>query len=136
MAGVDVRELAGKRIVFGKHCGGEALSPQAMFASIAIQTDGERSEWQALRSKRAQAGLERGHEERGRDAFSGDVGHYQHQLAAGCGVRERIKSVIVIACDGILRSGPEGDLGIGNHRGLAKERAKSEFRGRFPDRAS
>jgi len=57
VAGIDVREFAGKRMVFGKHRRGETLSPQAMFASIAIQTDGEWSEWQALRSKRAQAGL-------------------------------------------------------------------------------
>ncbi len=34
------------------------------------------------------------------------------KLTAGGGVGKRVKGVIVIACNGILRAGPEGDLSI------------------------
>ncbi len=112
---VDVGEATGGGIVFSEDSGGEALAAEAVGAGVMIEADGELAEREAFGGDGAQAGLQRGHEESGGDTFACDIGHDEHQLAAGESVVGGIEGVVIIAGDGILRTGVEGDLRVGNH---------------------
>src|SRR3984957_3247750 len=114
VAGGDVGKAARGGIEFGEDGGGEALAAPAVGASILVEADGEFGERKALCGDRAQAGLKRGHQESSRHTFTGDVGHDQHEFAAVGGVVSRVESVIVILGYGVLRTGVEGNFGIGN----------------------
>jgi len=114
VAGIHVGKAAGSRIVFGEDGGGEALAAQTVGASVVIETDGEFAEREAFGGDGAQAGLERGHKESSGHAFAGDVGHDEHEFAPDGSVVQWIEGVVIIAGDGILRAGIEGDFGVGN----------------------
>jgi len=83
VAGVHIDQAACGRIVFANHAGGEAAAFKAVGAGVVIQALGQLREGKAFGGEGVQAGLEGGHEKRGRDAFTRDVRHDEKQLAAG-----------------------------------------------------
>lgn len=131
VAGVDVGEAAGRGIVFSEDGGGEALAAEAMGASVVIEADGEFAEGQIFGGDGAQAGLQGGHKERGGNAFAGDVGHDEHELAAGGRIARGIEGVVIVAGDGILRTGVERDFRIRNRRRSGGNEPSLDFAGDF-----
>ena len=131
VAGVHVGKVAGGRIVFREHGGGEALAAKAMGASVVIEAGGKLGEREAFGGDCPQAGLQRGHEESSGYAFAGDVGHDEHEFAAGGSVVQWIESVVVIAGNGILRAGEKSDLGVRNHWRSGGNEPSLNFAGDF-----
>src|SRR5258707_3598907 len=96
-----------------------------------IEADGKLAEREAFGGDGAQAGLECGHEESCGDYFACDIGHDEHQLAARSRVAGGIEGVVIIAGDGILRTGVKGDLRVGNHWRSGGNEPGLDFAGDF-----
>src|SRR5579859_448887 len=74
--GVDVLEPAGGRIVFGEKGGGKTAAVEAVSGGISIKPRNKFREQNAFAGNGAKARLKSGHEQRGRDTLSSDVGDY------------------------------------------------------------
>lgn len=131
VACVDVGEAAGRGIVFSEDGGGEALAAEAMGAGVVIEADGEFAEGQIFGGDGAQAGLQGGHEERGGNAFAGNVGHDEHELAAGGRIARGIEGVVIVAGNGILRAGVKSDFRIRNSGRSGRNEPSLDFAGDF-----
>ena len=113
MAGVDVAHFARGGIDFGNERGGEAAAFEAVSASVAFEAGDDFIERGWRGGQRAEAGLKRGHKQRCRDTFSGDIGDGDDQrtgihCASRGWARER---VVVIAGDRVLRTSGKSDIG-------------------------
>src|SRR6266852_1606733 len=128
---MEEEEKAGGGLEFGDDGGGEAHAVEAVGAGVAVEALGELPKRKAFGSEGAQAGLERGHEQRGGNALARDVGHGEHKLAARRGVGDRVEGVVVVAGDGILRAGGEGDFGVGDKGWNGRNEPGLNFAGDF-----
>lgn len=128
---IDVDEFAGCRIVFGEDGGGEALATKAVSTGIVIQARGQLGERESFGGDGAKAGLQRGHQESGGNTLAGDVGHDEHELAAGSSVIGGIEGVVIVPGNGILRAGIKGDIGIGNGWRSGRNEPGLNFAGDF-----
>src|SRR5580700_4975468 len=131
VTGVDVGKAARSGIELCEDGGGEALAAEAVGASVVIEAGGECAQREAYGGDGTQAGLKRGHQQSGWNAFAGDVGHDEHEFAAGGGVGGGIEGVIVIAGDGILRAGVESDLSVRNGWRSRRNEPSLDFAGDF-----
>src|SRR2546430_9889158 len=110
VASVYEFQVARRRIVFGEKGGGKTAAIEAVSGGIAIEPRNKFGERNAFAGNGAQARLKRGHEQRGGDTFSGDVGDHQKKFFVSTGIAKREKRVVVIAGNGILR--PRGKRNV------------------------
>ena len=120
VAGIHVNHLARLRIDFGKERGRESASIKAVGAAITIKADHNLVERRGCRRERAQARLKRGHEQRGGNAFPGDVrDHDEKRWRDRFLRRDRTEEgVVVIARNRILRARGKRDIYARHARGM------------------
>jgi hypothetical protein len=83
MAGIDIGQSPGHRIVLGDERGGEAAAVLAVAARIGVHASQQFDQRARPCAKRLQAGLKSGHQHGGRNAFPGYVSHRHQKRLAG-----------------------------------------------------
>ena len=98
MAGTDVRQAAGHRIVDAEPQGDKPVAG-SMPADLQVQTSDQVGGLEPLVHERAQDGQEQGHQQSRRTALAGDVSHRHHHAS----IVER-QDVVDVAADGVRRA--------------------------------
>ena len=86
MSRVDVFKAASGGIVFGEKRRRKTAAIEAVSGGVAVEPRNKLGERNAFAGDGAQARLKRGHEQRGGDTFSGDVGDHQKKFLASIGI--------------------------------------------------
>ena len=116
VSGIHILDGARRGIIFGEHRRREAQATEAVTAGVAVEPCDHLLKRCALARDGPQARLQRGHEQRRRNALSRDIRDYNEQLASVRGARGGIKRIVIVARDRVLRPCGKGHFGAGNLR--------------------